>query len=335
MRKYLNTFANIAVKGLGITAGQYLAVKAEAENIHMAYILAETAYSYGAGYVDFWVDSDGLCSKRAKYSKDEYLNFLPAYLAGRHAEAVNNKWALLSIKSPVYPDIFHDCSAEKLAAIAKKRAKSQKDYIHAIARHEIPWLVMALPSPHWAASILHMSIETPADSEAALQKMWKIMCPILRMELPDPVHFWWEHGRKLQERAHFFTNLHIKALHVHDEDTDLELSLPSEARWCGGLSRTVDGREFLSNIPSEEVYTAPNAHSVNGRVAITRPLRVMGILLYDVWFVFQNGEVVDCGARENAQVLENFLCLEKNARRMGEIALVSKNNPIQQSGIFF
>ncbi len=51
--------------------------------------------------------------------------------------------------------------------------------------------------------------------------------------------------------------------------------------------------------------------------------------------VFEGGRVVDCGARIGADMLQSILDTDEGARRLGEVALISKNTPIRESETLF
>ena len=51
-------------------------------------------------------------------------------------------------------------------------------------------------------------------------------------------------------------------------------------------------------------------------------------MVKDFWIRFENGLAVDCGASEGADVLRKQLFTDENTRRLGEVALVSKQSAI-------
>lgn len=53
------------------------------------------------------------------------------------------------------------------------------------------------------------------------------------------------------------------------------------------------------------------------------------------WLRFENGRVVDFDAAIGKDTLASILDTDEGARRLGEVALISKNTPIRESEILF
>jgi aminopeptidase len=326
----LARFARIALTGLNVQPGQSLAIKIEPENIDVATVVAETAYNAGVRHVELWPESTRLTRARIDHSREEFLEYQPAYRDRRNEEFIAEKWALLSVKSPVDLSVMDGADARRAGMIAKGVRTADAGLHRALSNDLTQWTVMAVPTAPWAGTVLHMP---PGD--AALAAMWEAMEPILRLSEADPAAFWHRHGALLTERATALNALALQSLHFVDSETDLYVPLHEKARWRGGGSVTRDGIPFLPNIPTEEVFTAPSASGVSGRVAITRPVRVYGSLVEGAWFEFSRGAVVDYGAAVGADTLAEFLAMDDGSRRMGEIALVDGSSPIAQSGLVF
>ena len=92
---------------------------------------------------------------------------------------------------------------------------------------------------------------------------------------------------------------------------------------------------FFPNIPTEEVFTSPDRLRAEGVVHSALPLVRNGQVVRDFWLRFEGGEVVDFGAEQGREVLRHILETDDGARRLGEVALVSKNTPIRQSDTLF
>jgi aminopeptidase len=326
----LERFARIALTGLNVQQGQSLAIKIEPENIDVATVVAELAYETGVRHVELWPESTRLTRARIDHSREEYLEFEPAYRQRRNEEFIAEKWALLSVKSPVDLSIMDGADARRAGMIARGIRNADAALHRALSNDLTQWTVMAVPTAAWAGAVLDM----PPDS-AALAAMWEAMEPILRLSEREPAKFWHRHGTLLAERAGALNDLALTSLHFVDGETDLHVPLHERARWRGGGSVTRDGIPFLPNIPTEEVFTAPDAPRVSGRVAITRPVRVYGSLVEGAWFEFSAGTVVDFGAATGRDTLEQFLSMDEGSRRMGEIALVDGSSPIARSGLVF
>ncbi len=323
-------FAEIALSGLNLQRGQSLAIKMSPEHMDVAVALAEGAYRRGARYVDIWPEPERFLRSRLDYSEEEFLDYVPGYRALRHAEFLHESWALLSLKSPVDPSVLDGVDAAKAGRVNRAFTMVDEPLRRALGAEATQWLVMAPPAAAWAQRVVAVK-----DPSKALHAMWEKMIPILRLDHEDPPAFWRAHRGTLQARAAGLTALGITALHFFDDGTELTVPLHETALWHGGGSVTAGGVEFSPNIPTEEVYTAPYAPGVSGRVAVTRPVRVLGGLVQGGWFRFEEGKVVDYGADTGKDLLEAFLSVDEGSSFMGEIALVDSTSPIFASGLVF
>lgn len=323
-------FAEIALHGLNLQEGQSLAIKMQPEHIEIVAVIADLAYQRGARYVDLWTESSHLLRSRIDRGSDESLEYVPGYRGLRNAEFIRDRWALLSLKSPVDPNVLDGVDAERSGRVSRAVSKVDATLRRALSADETQWCVMAPPAPAWGAHVFN-----EPDQEAALERLWDALVPILRLDKPDPSAFWGEYGKTLQDRARRLNEIGIASLHVMDDGTDLTIPLHSSAIWVGGGSMTQGGIPFSPNIPTEEVFTAPYAPGVTGRVAITRPVRVYGGLVRDAWFEFQDGAVQSYGAAEGRDLLTAYLSVDEGSKYMGEIALVDATSPIFQSGLVF
>ena len=124
-------------------------------------------------------------------------------------------------------------------------------------------------------------------------------------------------------------------MHYTAPGTDLTVGLPANHRWEGAGSDNVRGERFMANMPTEEVFTAPDANRVDGVVRSTKPLSYAGTTILDMEFTFKDGKVVNVTAAEGEDVLKRLIATDEGAARLGEVALVPDPSPISQSGITF
>jgi len=95
---------------------------------------------------------------------------------------------------------------------------------------------------------------------------------------------------------------------------------------------------FAANIPTDEIFTSPDYRKVDGRVALTRPFVMhqnLGPVPINAWFEFENGRVVDYGADEGKESLDNLFARDERVRYIGEVALVDPHSPFADSGLVF
>ena len=117
--------------------------------------------------------------------------------------------------------------------------------------------------------------------------------------------------------------------------TDLTIGMTKGHEWAGGKGKTPDGHPFFPNIPTEEVFTSPDRMRADGIVYSAMPLIHHGNKVEDFWIKFEGGRVVDYDARVGKATLASIIDTDEGAAHLGEVALISKNTPIRESGVLF
>jgi aminopeptidase len=91
---------------------------------------------------------------------------------------------------------------------------------------------------------------------------------------------------------------------------------------------TVDGIVHMPNLPSEEIFTAPDPGRADGVVRATTPLVIGGSIIRGLEVEFSDGRAVRIDADENADVLRGYAETDEGAARLGEVALVDGDGRI-------
>jgi len=167
--------------------------------------------------------------------------------------------------------------------------------------------------------------------------LWKAIETIMRLDTPDPVKAWEDHCTTLFNRANFLNENNFDAIHLkNSKGTDIVIGLPENHNWLAAKEKAQDGVEFLANIPTEEVFTAPHRLKANGKVVNALPLVENGNIIDDFYLEFKDGKIVDFGAQKGYETLKGLIETDEGTRYLGEIALVSKQSPIaKQNRLFF
>jgi aminopeptidase len=324
-------YAEVVIKaGINLYRGQNLIIVTAPQTHDFSLVLAETAYQNGAGYVDIDVSSSYLTKKRIMYSGNEYLNFIPEYIKTKINEMIAHDWAYIRIDNTSELGALEEVDANLLDIIYKSERQARRRLLEVASKHIITWCVIAAPDPNWAGKI------APTDpSRKEIPPLNEVLIPILRLDTENPVKAWEEHSRRLTKRALELDNLNLDRLIFKNSLTDLEIGLTNTSIWDGGTKETPDGRIYIPNIPTEEVFTTPDYRRTHGKVYATRPVKLMDIRVEDAWFEFENGKVVKYGAKTNQNVLENYLKTDEGSAFVGEVALVDSSSPIYQSKLVF
>ena len=230
------------------------------------------------------------------------------------------------------PGALKDVDQSKVRAYQMAYSKKMKDLRKYTMNNEGQWCVIGIPSVEWAKVVFpHLS------EEEAFEKLEDAIFMTSRVtEDSDPLENWRIHDGNLVEHARKLTELNFKQLHFTSElGTDLTVELVDNHVWIGGGDKTPKGVYFDPNIPTEECFTMPKKTGVNGIVYASKPLSYSGKVIDGFWFRFENGKVVDFGAKQEEETLKSLLDFDEGSRYLGEVALVPYDSPISNSNILF
>ena len=157
----------------------------------------------------------------------------------------------------------------------------------------------------------------------------------MRLNEPDPVAAWAAHSQRLVTRRTAITERGFKGLRFRGPGTDLRVGLIDGHRFEGGGHTTSWGREFIANVPTEEVFTTPDRFATEGTVRCTTPVQVGGELVEGLELRFEGGRAVDVRATKGEAAISRLLDTDENARMLGEVALVDRESRVGQLGIVF
>jgi aminopeptidase len=128
---------------------------------------------------------------------------------------------------------------------------------------------------------------------------------------------------------------HFDAIHFRGPGTDLTVGLIPNSTWRSAGFATKWGRKHAPNLPTEEVFTTPDARRVDGVVRSTQPLAHQGTVIRNLEMEFKDGEAVRVDASEGGEVVAGEMQVDAGARRLGEVALVDGTSPIGQTGVTY
>ena len=218
----------------------------------------------------------------------------------------------------------------KLSAARRAMYPQIKPYRLAMEnRHQ--WCIAAVPGKEWAKKVF------PNLSEKkAVEEMWKVILHTSRADGKNPVQAWKQHNADLDARCEYLNNLGLQYLEYKSANgTDFTVELNPDGRFAGGKEKTLKGRIFNPNIPTEEVFTSPLAGKAEGIVYSTKPLSYMGELIENFSLRFENGKVVEAKAEKGEALLNEMVSMDEGAGKLGEVALIPYDSPINNSGVLF
>lgn len=328
---YIEKYAELILKvGLKIKEGDKLVVRCPIEARDFAVECTKKAYELGAGEVV--VDYRDQVISRLKYENEslDILTDVPKHKVDKENYYMENKAKYLSVTGSD-PDAFKGVDAEKLFKSNLANSKALRDFSAKMMANYVSWIVVGASIPSWASKVF-----PDLEEGEAVRRLWFEIFNSVRLFEEDPIKALENHVANLNRYSKFLNEAKFeKLIYKSQRGTDLEVGLPKGYIFAGAGDVNSDGEEFIANMPSEEVFSAPRLDGVNGKVYSTLPLNYNGNLIEDFYLVFKDGEVVDYDAKAGKEYLKNILGTDEGAKRLGEVALVSYNTPISMRKVLF
>lgn len=327
----LRKYAELLVKtGINLKKDQILVVRSPIECAEFAREIVDIGFEAGAKDVVInWSDE---VYSRIRYLKGPEALFetFPSWQKEFYLSYVRQDAAFLTI-SASDPENFKDVDPVRIQKFSRAFSAEVSEYRDRLMNNENVWCVASVPTPAWAKKVF------PGVTEAeAMDKLWEAIYEAVRVNEPDPVASWNTHKQNLKRQMDLLNEMNFKSLHYTNSlGTDLVIELPEGHLWLGGSDLTPDGHEFIANMPTEEVFTAPKRDGVNGRVVSSMPLNFNGSLIDEFELTFKDGKVVDYSAKVGYEQLKRLLETDEGASYLGEVALVQYDSPISNMGILF
>ena len=170
-----------------------------------------------------------------------------------------------------------------------------------------------------------------------MEQLWSAIFKAVRISGDGTaVEQWQQHLDTLHARLEKMNALNFKSLHYTNSlGTDLTVELPEGHIWEAGNDVTLNGQEYIANIPTEELFTSPLKTGVNGVVYSAMPLVNDGTIIDGFHFVVQDGRIVEAHAKRGEEALKGAISVDEGASYFGEVALVPYDSPISNQKILF
>lgn len=325
----LAKYADLAVEtGVEVRPGDTVYVQIDVTQAQLAHLIVAAAYKAGAAEVLVDWQDDTLKRLDIKYLADDRLAVRPPFVAGQFDYWLAHNAKRITVMS-ANPDNLAGVSPERVAAYNAGFQKAYSRLSNAITTNAISWTIIAAAGAEWAAKVFPED-----DHDTAIDKLWDQIFTTTRVYTDDPNQAWRDHDARLSTKAEWLNQYQFDALHYEAPGTDLTVGLPQNHIWQAADSQNPRGETFMANMPTEEVFTVPDARRINGTVASTKPLAYSGNILDGMHFTFKDGEVVAFSAAKGQDTLGQLLQI-KGAKSLGEVSLVPDPSPISQSGITF
>jgi aminopeptidase len=306
--------------GANVQAGQILDLRSALGKEELTRAITASAYKRGAKFVDVWYWDPHVKRERVQYAVDEALPFIPPWYGARTLQLGDERAAVISLSGPTEPHLFEDLDPARLGRDVFPRVK---EWTKVVNERTVNWCIAPCPTRSWA-ELVHSDL----DGDAPLAELWGQIIHICRLDEADPEAAWKERTAALQAAAERLTTRAFDAIHLEGPGTDLTIGLLPSSRWIGGGNVTVDGIAHMPNLPTEEVFTAPDPERVDGTVRATMPLFTQGRIIEGLTVRFEGGRAVELNADAGAETLRALTEQDDGAARLGEVALVDREGRI-------
>jgi aminopeptidase len=325
MSDRVKRYAELAVQvGANVQPGQLVEVVARVEHAEVARAVTRAAYEAGARYVDMLYTDQHIRRALIEGAPDDALSWTPPWLLERAKQIGDERAAVIALTGDAEPDLLSDLPGERVGRarmleLAEENSRQINEQLN-------NWTVVGVPNEGWATQMF---------GEPDLERLWKVVEFCVRLDMDDPVAAWREHVQRIGRRAAVLNELRIDAIHFRGPGTDLQVGLLPESRWQGVESETAQGLPYVANMPTEEVFTTPDARRTEGHVRSTRPLALYGRIVRGLEVRFEGGRIVDVQADEGEDVIQGQLTTDDSAGFLGEVALVDGTSRIGETGLTF
>jgi aminopeptidase len=325
----LSRLADLAVSvGANVQPGQIVGITAELGHEELVRAIAASAYERGAKFVDVWYIDPLVKRARIEFAPDDSLEFVPPWYGERVLQLGEQRGANIVTRGITVPNALEGLGPQRAGRDMLPRVKETNVIVN---ERTVNWTIVPYPTIPWA----RLCYPDLGDEEA-LERLWEEVRHVTRLDEPDPLEAWERRIDDLERASEALNDAGLDAVHFEGEGTDLTIGLLPTSIWRMARWSTIEGVRHLPNVPTEEVFTSPDPHRVEGHVRSTKPL-----VLSDGTFVsglnvrFEGGRAVEITADEGQEVLRSRTELDEGAVRLGEVALVDRESRIGQLGTVF
>jgi aminopeptidase len=319
----LRDYARLAIRvGVNVQEGQLLAINALVEHEPFVRAAAEEGYAAGARFVDVLYTDQHVRRSHIEHADEALLDYSPPWLVKRLDDLGAEGGALLSIGGNPEPEIFADLDG---ARVGRARMRALAEASLRLTDGACNWAIVAYPNEGWARAVF---------GEPDVERLWQAVATAVRLDEPDPVAAWREHVANLRRRAAALDERRFDALRYLGPGTDLTVGLLPGATWQAAVDYS-RGIEHVANMPTEEVFTTPDARRVDGTVRSTYPLQLQGTIVRGLEVRFEAGRAVEVHASEGEELMRTHVAVDDGASRLGEVALVDADSRVGRTGLTF
>jgi aminopeptidase len=326
VEQYTRRLGKLAVEvGANVAEGQDVVVlAADVEHAPLARAVVESAYEAGARYVSLVYWDAHAKRSRLQHAPSDSLGEVPGWFERMVADVAERRGALIVVWGDPEPGLMADVDP---ARAGLDHMPLTPQFFQVAGGGDVNWTFVPGPCPGIAEHLL---------GTRDVEPLWELMAPIVRLDQEDPAAAWAEHIERLAQRVAQLEERRFEALRFTGPGTDLTIHPMPQANWMSGGITTSWGRRTVANMPTEEVFTTPDARRTEGTVAMTRPVQVTsGGMVEGLRVRMEGGRVTDVQAESGADLFRSVIAADPGAARLGEVALVDGTSPVGKTGRVF
>ncbi len=331
MKEMLTKYARLIVKkGINVGQGQDLVINSPVECAEFARIVAEQGYLAGAKEVTILWNDEKMNKITLTHADEEVLSTVAQHLVDTRMYHLNKKAGFISIAASD-PSLLLGVDTKKISVLRKARNEAFKPFNDKLMANSNSWCVVSIPTVDWAKKVFP---EKPENE--VVGALWDAIFKTVRCDSADPVKEWEDHVTSLKRKIKFLNEKQFVSLRYKNSiGTDVTVGLPKNHIWSGASEENQDGVEFIANMPTEEVFTAPDKDRIDGTIVSSKPLCFSGNVIEGIHLTYKDGKLLTATADKGQEILDLLINEDEHAGMLGEVALVPHDSPISNMNLLF
>ena len=224
----------------------------------------------------------------ARHGSEAQINNTPEWQKTRYEKMTK----YIEILGAEMPDLFGNVQ-EKLA-----QAIMRADELYKTIRLSKPWVLTLFPTQGFAETE-GMSLEKYTDVIVSASTV----DPRLLEDVEEPLYQLLNSAEKMRIQTQ-----HPKS----GKNLELQMSI-------GG--RNIIKCTGKRNFPDGEVFTSPDANTVEGEIFVDLPVFYTGTTIQGIYLKFESGKIIDYTAEKGFDALQKIIETDDGSHRLGEVAL--------------
>ncbi|MBD5131387.1 MAG: aminopeptidase [Clostridiales bacterium] len=330
MKKFNKALAKAVVhSGVNVQKGEEVLVISSVYAVELTHEIVKLCYERGAKRVHVKYRDGELDKLDFAYQATETLTNKPQFVYEERNYFADVNGCVINVICED-PNGLKDADAAKITSSRRADMKGLARYYEKSMSNRVKWSIIAYPHPDWATLMF-----PDLKPREAYKKLAKYIAKTTRVNNDDPVEAWKKHAAELKSRSDKLNAANIVSLTYKNKlGTDVTVGLPENYIFAGGAEEC-NGMIFNANMPTEEVFSAPDCNRIDGVIKASMPLCYQGKIIEGLSLTLKGGRIVDYSAKTNGYVLKGIIETDEGSHSLGEIALVPYDSPISKLHTLF